>query len=550
MNQLSNILTAIITVTFIVLLLGGLILLLSRKLFYPLLSQSNKLLKKRPQKDYESAYLEYVIESCRDIVATRESVHISPKVRLQNFFVTPFLADEEGNNFKYTNKFFNETNAQAFLIVGAPGSGKTTLLRYIQYEVSSESLEEESSSERIFPFLLSLRDVQGFHTKALPALLEKHSPSIEGEKPRERFYNDFLNSGRLLLLLDGLDEIRNEESVNEIIGSIASWRQMYTSCKIIVTSRPTHMELLKSQSFKKLALLPFTDGQITEFVRKWTSNIFEDLSYIFEDPSSYQQNRLVLKRLALENMIMSQPDLKELASSPILLTLMCTTHYFTGVIPANRTFLFQEIVSLLLKKVYVNFPKHQLQLMIEKIAFQYHTDRVVVADRRYLLEIIRRSIMELSISVSAEEILSELIERSGVLFERGPDQISFAHYSFQEFFAARYLIDFDTQSTDFKDLLNDQWWRDVILLSTESAQDIEGICMEIINASDIPDLDKVQLIGRIIAIAKNADRKSKAKIIEKVISDIFAKESDETKHQMLLLASPNISSEIITMLGG
>ncbi len=530
--------------------LGLLTKFLSAKLFYPLLSQSEKLLRRTTEKDDESAYLRYVVDTCRGAIATRESAHVSPRIKLQDIFVMPFLSDEKGNSIKFSVKYILDSKARAFLIVGNAGSGKTSLLRHIQLKVSSDSLSAEGREDRILPFYVSLREFQGQLAPSLPALLEEQTPSLAKEKLRVEYYEKSLHKGRILILLDGLDEIRSEKNANDMMRSIAGWSQRYTTCKFIVTSRPARLESLNTPDvFRRLSLLPFSDGQITEFLRKWTDCVFEDLSDIFEDPSSYQQNRSVLRRLALENTIMSRPELKDLAASPLLLTLMCTTHYFTGSIPVSRTFIYQESVGLLLNKVDINVPKHQLQFVIDQIAFEYQKDRITVANKDYVCRAIDKSKITFSIDFETESVFSELIGRSGLLYERSLNQISFIHYSFQEFFAARYIVDSGLESSSLKELLSDQWWRDVILLSAEAMQEIDELCTNIINDDDIPDTDKVQLVGQILAGSKKVDREAKIKIVREIVSEILEGETDEHKQQMLLLASPHISSEIITIIG-
>lgn len=557
MNTLTEILLTIGATIVIGFVLASMSNILSSKFFYPILSWSGKFIGHKNKKDFEATYLKYVADISKEALATRESANVSPKLKLQEIYVMPFLSDEGGSCFKFSTKFILESNTQNFLIIGNAGSGKTSLLRHIQLQISSESLDAENSSDRILPFYISLREFQGQIKTTLAALLEERTALLEERTPllvrknlREKYIEESLNNGRILMLLDGLDEIKNERDAHEIMKSITQWGQMYETCKFIVTSRPNRLEELDIPNlFKRFSLLPFSDGQITEFLRKWTNHVFEDLLDVFEDPSSYQQNRLILRRLALENAIMSRPALKDLAANPLMLTLMCTTHYFTGSIPNSRTFIFQESIGLLLNKVNSNIPKHHLIFVIEQIAFDYQTYHITVSDKNYVHKSIEKSKRIFSIDFSTENILNELIERSGLLYERLPNQVSFVHYSFQEFFAARYIIDSGMEVSGLKDFLNDQWWRNVLLLSAEMMPSIGELCSDILKDKNLPDIDKVQLVGQILASSTKADREEKIKIVQEVVSEILEDKSDEYKQQMLLLASPHISSEIILIIG-
>jgi formylglycine-generating enzyme required for sulfatase activity len=132
-----------------------------------------------------------------------------------------FVVDSQREKFDSLKKLLDEVDDRALILVGGPGSGKTTLLRRLQLEVAWESLK---NGDGHIPFFVSLNAYgSGRAGEALPDPAVWLAERWQKENPDLPDFASLLTEGRLLLLLDGLNEIphRNPDDYDE---RLALWR--------------------------------------------------------------------------------------------------------------------------------------------------------------------------------------------------------------------------------------------------------------------------------------------------------------------------------------
>jgi hypothetical protein len=184
------------------------------------------------------------------------------------------------------------------LIMGAPGAGKTTtLLQLVTDLVQRVDLDERQP----VPVVLSLAAWQG--DKSLAAWMVDELAN-QYEVPR-KLGQEWIGNGRLIPLLDGLDEVEQELRPG-CAQAINQFRGQYSDEPLVVTSR--------SQDYKAL-------------------DIRLELSQaIILQPLSLEQIDLYLasvgKRLAgLRAALQTDATLRELAQSPLMLSIMTLAYY-------------------------------------------------------------------------------------------------------------------------------------------------------------------------------------------------------------------------------
>ena len=95
----------------------------------------------------------------------------------------------------------------ALVLLGPPGSGKSTLLRRLDYDVAAAGAQK-TSSDAPFAWFVSLARYQGqARTDAAPHPAEWLASQWAAEYPRLPAFHDIVRSGRLVLLLDALNEM-------------------------------------------------------------------------------------------------------------------------------------------------------------------------------------------------------------------------------------------------------------------------------------------------------------------------------------------------------
>jgi predicted NACHT family NTPase len=210
-----------------------------------------------------------------------------------------------------------------FALVGTPGSGKTTLFRSIA--LRSARGERIRGRKRI-PIFLALRDLSigkvGIHD-AIVALFKQ----LEINEA-ERVVDELLKSGDCIVLLDGLDETSIEHQ-RSLIKELLEIKAKNNSCIYCVSARPSSLSI-GLPDFIKWETLPLSFRERLSFIEKWFSLI---------DPSKGQ--RLIKKSRA-------RPELLDLGSNPLMLSIVCALFNNDLDIPSEPDELYERAVHGLL----------------------------------------------------------------------------------------------------------------------------------------------------------------------------------------------------------
>lgn len=202
-----------------------------------------------------------------------------------------------------------EQEVKYIIIQGLGGIGKSMLMTHL-FLSSAKQVETTGS----IPLLLSLKDYKDNDSSIVDFILKsvnEYDSSISKED-----IIDSLVQKRLILLLDGLDEIQSSirDTFNQHLESLL---KAYSGNTIIITSRPVHMFISYSK-FTIFDIQDLTKEQALELIRKLD---FWDK----EGKNSFM--------MALDNNLYRTH--KEFASNPLLLTIMLMTYSSFGEVPAK-----------------------------------------------------------------------------------------------------------------------------------------------------------------------------------------------------------------------
>ncbi|MCP4269083.1 MAG: NACHT domain-containing protein, partial [Candidatus Brocadiaceae bacterium] len=157
------------------------------------------------------------------------------------------------------------------VILGDPGSGKTTLLKYILVLlIEGRGSERLGITERQIPFFAPLRELQNPETVTLAEFISKYC-NLDDYSISIDSFNKLLDDGRGIILLDGLDEVANEEERIKACEWIDRARRRYPNTNFVITSRYAGY-LGKSRlngNVLELSIQDFSMDEVREFLTNW-----------------------------------------------------------------------------------------------------------------------------------------------------------------------------------------------------------------------------------------------------------------------------------------
>ncbi|MHC5817014.1 MAG: NACHT domain-containing protein, partial [Nostoc sp.] len=253
-------------------------------------------------------------------------------------------------------------NQQQYLMVlGAAGAGKSTFLRKIGLEaLKGKSGELQHECIPVFIELKLLTDREINLEEAIKQEIQLCQLPFETE-----FTTKALQQGKLLILLDGLDEV---PSVNRdlLVREIQIFLEQYKENRFIISCRTA---AYKSQfrNLMEIAIADFDDAQIQMFIQNWYS---------------LEVDRKAGTADNCWELIKTQESTKELAKTPVWLSFLCLVYAESQDLPKNRATVYSDALDILLKKwaaeksLQTSPLSRQLDIDLEKIILTeiaYHT---------------------------------------------------------------------------------------------------------------------------------------------------------------------------------
>lgn len=345
---------------------------------------------------------------------------------------------------------------QKFIVLGKPGAGKTTFLKYILLQALDGNLIEQR-----IPIFIGLKDWSDTEYSLMEYIVEQFD--ICSFPDADLFVERMLVKGNCLLLLDGLDEVTQD--VEKIISQIRNFTDKYNKNQFIISCRIAAYNYY-FERFTDVEIADFNDRQIAAFILNW-----------FRDDT--RKGKLCWRKISQTKTI------KELATNPLLLTLICISFDETMDFPANRAELYKEALDALLKKwdasrsikrgeIYKHLSTRRKESMFSRIAATTFENDQYFLSTRLLEKQIAAYIENLpeaqqeTLILDSEAILKEIEAQHGIFVERAKGIYSFSHLTFQEYFTARYIVD-NASSGTMQRLVNqhltDDKWREVFLLT-------------------------------------------------------------------------------------
>jgi len=338
------------------------------------------------------------------------------------------------------------------IIFGKPGSGKTTFLKHLAVDWVRGNFHAEKIA-----VLIELRQIRLKEWRLIDAI------SQELELIEEETL-DLLKQGILLILMDGLDEVPNAELRSRLQSQVENVSKKYSSENRFVLTCRTQAVGKSLKGFTEVEVAEFNSKQVTKFVQNWFT------AYGLSETEVAKQCETI--QVATIN----QPDLGEIAVTPVLLALICVVWQDSGKIPRNRANLYRKGVNWLLSRwndnkgiqdwefgteVYRRLSIEDKEALLIDIAARKfeNPDNFVLFEQDELVRQISQKLL-LEQQKTGVAVLKAIEAQHGLLIERADELWSFSHLTFQEFFTVQWLVRLSSQQLADK-ISNRQWQRAV-----------------------------------------------------------------------------------------
>lgn len=418
----------------------------------------------------------------------------SAKVDLENIFVPLEFSYIPKENEKHTKESFTigkilEMNKRVALLA-KPGGGKSTLIRRIAlaYAFNDRKIrvDDDLPDRDWFPIYIRCRDlgenVQSSIKDNIYAIINRAELSQYKNEFIE-LIDEYVEKNKILLLIDGLDEISNEQHRIKFVNQLYTFVNEYSKVHIILTSRETGFRIVAeklSQYCKQYAISDLSKNKIRELSKKWHEAFLDNMTQANEDANS------------VCSIIFQDPRIIALARNPLLLTTLLFVKRWLGYLPTKKCQLYQEMIKLLLVSwntvAHIKMDLDEAEPQLAFIAYEMTKRGKQTIQKTELLKCIEEARKFLPgllgyTRVSPKEFIDQVEERSSILIRQGFEKdekgdtvpyYEFSHLSFQEYLTAKAIAEgWISQKKQGKSIymsileehLTENQWREVIPLT-------------------------------------------------------------------------------------
>ena len=348
------------------------------------------------------------------------------------------------------------------ILLGDPGSGKTTFLKYAAVAFAQNAqVPRLGSKDPRLPIFLSIaayaeRLREEKHQLPLTDYFARYYRDVHGlTDDLVSLFKDALDKGNATVLLDGLDEVKDAAERGRVAEQVERfWNQSRKAGnRLVITSRIIGYQRLTTEGLTHLTVHDFDDDDIRLFLEKWCPVI----ERAAEKDSALAALNAARERRELEDAIFhGTQGVRELATNPLLLTLLALIKRKGVRLPEQRVELYEEYIKAL----------------VENWSLHRNPDRIIIQTRRYgeterILAALALWMRETNpeagtvdqpaveewlterhagpnvtpdqARAAAEKFVTDLRRDCGLIVERGHRVYGFIHQTLEEYLAAKGL---------------------------------------------------------------------------------------------------------------
>jgi hypothetical protein len=372
--------------------------------------------------------------------------------------------------------------------------------------------------------------------------------------------------GQCIFLFDGLDEVLDEIHHVAAARMIESISLAFPDCPIIVSSRLAGWRDLLDSRFVRFVIRDLTPTAIEGLVRQWhRAVVLEEVRSSTEGSITASQETiaLTLAREKAEDMVQilnATPRLLQIASTPLILSLMCLVYYTQHDLPRRRSRLYEECVVILLeewdrrdkKMHHPDVPPLRDKLsLLEHIAMHYFDSNVTELRRQELVDVIDKFSGQRIAGSRAADVLTFIEYRSGILCEKARDVMAFTHLTLQEYLSACGLVASPNGFEKLMERYSSSEVQEVVLLYSGLATSSDNVVNALLmRYGETREPRYLITAGKSAVEAQAISARARENVIQ-VLVEAFDRSNDAQLLERLqsVLADLGITKDIVRSLG-
>ncbi len=337
------------------------------------------------------------------------------------------------------------------VVLGDPGSGKTTLLKYLAVAMArgeSLSLDLGPRLPVVVPLSAYANALEDDENCRIDTFVGQYVVAQGGERVMGDVVRASIEAGKSLLLLDGLDEVRDmglRDTVARRVKSFFAF-QRKAGNKFVITSRIVGYREVRpvTEGLAECTLVDFGDDEVATFVRQWTAA----LERRAKGETRAAEVDAEAERVALLAAVRANDGVRKLAANPLLLTILALMKRQGVTLPERRVELYEHYVRTLLsgwnrargldRSDLAEPDVVETLRSLAPLALWMHTEDPGMG--LVGAEPLQRKLDELFTKAKAPDptraaraFLDDVHKHTGVLIERGNRRYGFAHLTFEEY---------------------------------------------------------------------------------------------------------------------
>ncbi|MFL6213508.1 MAG: NACHT domain-containing protein [Blastocatellia bacterium] len=373
-------------------------------------------------------------------------------------------------------------------VLAPPGGGKSTLLKRLAIAYADPSRRRQVMDDLperdwlpLFFRCRELRDLARGSFAELIEALSQREPVRQHAATFRACVDRALLEGRVLLLVDGLDEISDPGDRAAFVCTLRTAIQAYPDTALVATSREAgfrHVAAHLAAICIQATLSPFDADDVRRLTVSWHREVVGNTEKVRADAEH------------LADTITANDRIQSLAINPLLLTTLLLVKRWVGSLPTRRAILYGKAVEVLLMtwntEGHEPIPEAEALPQLCYVASAMMLGGVQKVSRPRLAKLLQEAREALPTELgfvrgNVEGFINRVEDRSSLLMMTGLDVedgrlvefFEFRHLTFQEFLTARAIVegwhlgrnDSDTLVTVLEPHFAEEKWQEIIPLA-------------------------------------------------------------------------------------